>query len=193
MPHTSRKSISRDCSLPTRDMKVESRLNSSAVSCISASPTKARCAGVDANGADFFLQDVALAVLAPPQDRAYAEDQLAHAERLGDEIVGAELEADHPIDLFAAAGDHDDRDVPGPRRALELAADLGSGDAGEHQIEQDQIRRAGPGERERLVAAARRKRLVSRLLQVEEHQIGEVLLVLDDEDQGGRGHALVST
>ena len=48
---------------------------------------------------------------ASPHDRAHARDQLAGRERLDHVVVGAELEADDPIDLLAARGEHDDRDV----------------------------------------------------------------------------------
>src|SRR5664279_1909319 len=46
-----------------------------------------------------------------PQDAAHARDELARRERLGDVVVGAELEADDAIDLVAARGEKEDRHV----------------------------------------------------------------------------------
>ena len=43
--------------------------------------------------------------------RAHARRQLAEAERLGDVVVGAELEAGDPVVLARARGQHDDRHV----------------------------------------------------------------------------------
>ena len=56
--------------------------------------------------------DAAAARLArPAQQRARARDQLAHAERLGQVVVGAALEADHLVRLLAPRGQHQDRHV----------------------------------------------------------------------------------
>ena len=57
--------------------------------------------------------------LYPPQHRAGAGHQLAWAERLGDVIVGAQLQPDQLVGLLDASGQHDDRHV---RRAPQLPA-----------------------------------------------------------------------
>ena len=91
-----------------------------------------------------------LGVAPPAQHGADAGDQLARGERLGDVVVGADLEPDHLVDLAVLGGQHDDRHLRlGPHRA----ADLGAGQAGQHQVEQDQVgtgavelgERLGPG------------------------------------------------
>ena len=48
--------------------------------------------------------------IGPAQDRPDARDQLARAERLGQVVVGAELEAEQLVELVVARGEHDDRD-----------------------------------------------------------------------------------
>ena len=47
--------------------------------------------------------------LGPPQHRADARHELPGAERLGDVVVGAELEPDERVRLVGAGGEHDDR------------------------------------------------------------------------------------
>src|SRR3712207_8541604 len=53
--------------------------------------------------------------------------ELAHAERLHDVVVGADLEALHPVYLLAARRQHDDGHVAqavlGPQAAADLGAD----------------------------------------------------------------------
>ena len=72
-----------------------------------------------------------------------ASEELGEFEGLGDVIVGAELEADYFIDGEAARGQHED----GEFEALlaELAADFEAIDAGERNVEQDQIEGLGGG------------------------------------------------
>jgi hypothetical protein len=43
------------------------------------------------------------------QHRPHAGEELARAEGLRQVVVGAELEAEHPVDLIALRGQHDDR------------------------------------------------------------------------------------
>src|SRR6266851_764646 len=147
---------------------------------------------VDAQRTDLVLQDIGLAVRAAPEHGAGPEDQLADAERLGDEVVGSQLEADHPVDLLAARGHHDHRHVLGARGALQLAADLGPGNAGQHQVEQHQVGSAIARERERLLAVAGGDGLEPRLAQVELHEVDQVLFVFDDEDELRAAHGLLA-
>ena len=44
------------------------------------------------------------------QQRARAGQQLAHAERLGQVVVGADLQAQHAVDLLGPRGEHQDRE-----------------------------------------------------------------------------------
>src|SRR6267378_1797247 len=143
---------------------------------------------VDAERAHPFLWNVRLTVHSAPQHGARAQHQLPHAERLGDEVVGAQLESHDAIDLLAARGDHDHGDVPGPRRGLQLAADLGPRHSRQHQVEQHQIGGPVTHQGERLLAVASRRGLEASLSEVELHQVHQVLLVLDDQDQLRASH-----
>ncbi len=58
------------------------------------------------------------------QHGADPQQQLTHAEGLRDVVVGAQLEADHPIDLVVPRRQHDDRDASGLRVRLDGAAHL---------------------------------------------------------------------
>jgi hypothetical protein len=65
-------------------------------------------------------------------------DELAGVERLGQVIVGADLQADDLVDVLVSRGQHQDRDVG---RLADAAADLDPVDVREHQVEDDQPRR----------------------------------------------------
>src|SRR5215471_10444207 len=78
MPHTSPSSASRVCTRPRRDKNACSRRNSRAVR-----------VAIDLEPAETDLRRLAVAALHAAEQRADAQDQLAHAERLDDVIVRA--------------------------------------------------------------------------------------------------------
>ena len=61
--------------------------------------------------------------LDPAEQRGDAGGQLARAERLGDVVVGAQLESRDPLGLFAPRREHDDRDQRRRRIAAQRLAD----------------------------------------------------------------------
>jgi len=71
-------------------------------------------------------------------DGADAGEELAGIEGLGEVIVGAHLEADDAVDVFAAGGEEEDA-VGG--EGAEAGEDFEAVDAGEHDVEKDH----GPG------------------------------------------------
>ena len=90
---------------------------------------------VDAQIADLDHLGRPLARLAAAQDRLDPRHKLPRVERLGQVVVGADLEADDLVHVVAAGREHDDRDVAfAPQRA----ADLHAVDLGQHQVEHDQ-------------------------------------------------------
>ena len=74
---------------------------------------------------------------------AQACAELAGVEGLGDVVVGAHFQADHDVDLGAAAGQHHDR--AGDALAAHLAANLDPADVGQHPIQQDEVGFAAHG------------------------------------------------
>ena len=91
---------------------------------------------VEAIGANALGASLAHFGAAPAQHRADARQELARAERLGEVVIGAELEAHDAVGFLVAPGEHDDRDLrfvaqsPRERHAV-LAAQL--------EIQHDQV------------------------------------------------------
>ena len=122
-----------------------------------------------------------------PEDRLHAGDELARVERLGQVVVGADLEADDLVDVLVAGGQHQDRNVGA---LADPAADLDPVDVGEHQVEDDQGRRRGLELRQRLVPVRRGPHQIPGVLEVERDEGRDRALVLDDQDAlvGAAGH-----
>ena len=59
-----------------------------------------------------------LGAMRTAQQRAHSGDHFVRAERLGDVVVGAELEPDDAVGFLGAGGEHDD----GKRRGERVAA-----------------------------------------------------------------------
>ena len=75
------------------------------------------------------------------QQRRHARAQFLRAERLGDVVVGAELEARDAIGFLAARRQHDDRNGGDRRIGAHRLADEQAVHAGQHQVEDDEIGR----------------------------------------------------
>src|SRR4249919_2439521 len=71
-----------------------------------------------------------------PEECAHAAPELADRERLRDVVVRPELEPENLVELLAAGGEHDDRDVALPSQAL---AHLEPVESWEHHIEHHEI------------------------------------------------------
>ena len=89
--------------------------------------------------------------LVAAQRGADAGQQLVHAERLGDIVVGARVEGGHLVGLGVADRQHDDRDL---RPSPEAADDLGAVDVGKPEIEEDDVGMRGRRLAEGLAAGA---------------------------------------
>ena len=70
------------------------------------------------------------------KQRADAAAELADRERLRDVVVGAELEAEHLVELVVARGEHDDRDGA---LGAQPPADLEAVDSRQHDVEHDEV------------------------------------------------------
>lgn len=105
------------------------------------------------------------------------------AERLGKVVIGAELQADHPVDLVSLGGQHDHRDVGA---GTQLLADRDPVESGKHQVQQHDV--VFPGQRPlKTVSAVWHDLdlgvLVAKILR---RDLGQALIVLDQQDSHDR-------
>ena len=91
--------------------------------------------------------------LGPAQDGPDAGDELARAERLGQVVVGAELEPEQLVELVVASGEHHDRDR---RVAAQLAGDVEAVEAGQAEVEDDEVGAGAGGSSPSAVGPSRR-------------------------------------
>ena len=113
------------------------------------------------------------------QQGAQAGQQFARGKRLGQIVVGAQLQSDHAVDLLAPAGEHQ-------HRHLALPADptqhLESVDVRQHHVQDDGVPGLGhrpgrPGSAELLGLHGKAERL-----KVVGGQLAEILVIVDDQD-----------
>ena len=128
----------------------------------------------------------ALAGRRAAQQRAHARHELAHAERLGQVVVGAAVEAEHLVGLFAPRGQHQDRHVAHSRSRRMARQTRDAVEPRQHQVEHDQVERLGPRRAERLVAVAFETHAQPLELEVQLDQLADVLLVFDEQHTGAR-------
>ena len=117
-----------------------------------------------------------------PQQRLDPAHQLAQPERLGQVVVGAELEADDLVDLVVARGQDEDRHL-GSGRA-EAAQDLEAVHPGEPHVEHDEVGRLARRDLEAFLAGPGDGDLVALLLEGVLDAARDRVFVFDDEDGG---------
>ena len=117
------------------------------------------------------------------KQRPHARHQLVRAERLDDVVVRARVEPEDALGLFAARGQHDDRER---RRAVvepKGLAHLEAVQPRQHQIQDDEIGRGLPGCGERPPAVVHDFGAVTGLVQIVRDERGDVGVVFDDENR----------
>ena len=154
---------------------------------LDALPRHARLAAreVDDDGARAELGGGA-AGLRAAEDGAEAREELPGGDGLREVVVGAELEAHHPVGLVAAGREHEDGDVA-PR--ADAAAHLEAVEAGHHHVEEDGVV-AAPlehGEAAAPVGGVRRRDVVLR--EVGGDELGEAGVVVDVQHPDRHGGA----
>src|SRR5918997_6104406 len=92
----------------------------------------------------------------PAHDRPYPRDEFPHGERLGDVVVGPQLQPHDPVYLVVLGRQHDDGYVA---LGADPAADLRAVELGEHDVEDDEVRLVGLEGLEGLLAVAHRLNL----------------------------------
>ena len=116
-----------------------------------------------------------------PQQRPHPGDELPHAERLGQVVVGAALETDHFVRLFVPRRQHQDRHVAVHRAAAHRAAQRDAVEPGQHNVEHEQIEANGFRALERRRAVGRAFARVALEPEVQADELADVRLVFDDE------------
>ena len=112
------------------------------------------------------------------QDAAHPRQQLPRLERLGDIVVGAHLESDHPVHHVAGRGHHDDADVVAlAQEARERDAVL----ARQADVQQDQVGKVALDLGAHGAAAVDRLHLEAVARQVLDQHRPDIRVVVDDE------------
>ena len=122
------------------------------------------------------------------QDRLDARDDLVEAERLGDVVVAAGVEARDLVFGLVLRGEEEDR--RGVAGAAEALGDAEPVHVGEHHVEDDQVGLLLEDGRDRLGAVGHGLHLETRESEARDEQVADVRLVVDDED-ARCGHALI--
>ena len=111
--------------------------------------------------------------------RAQAGQQLVHAERLRDVVVGAGVERGDLVALAAPRRQDDDRHL---RPTAQPVDDVEAVHPGQAEVEQDDVRVVAGGELQRLLAPSRRGRRRTRGPEVGGEGPTDRRLVVDDQD-----------
>ena len=114
------------------------------------------------------------------EQRLDARQQLAHVERLGQVVVGAELEADDAVDDLPARGQHQQRRLHAA--SAEVAADVEAVLARQRDVEDQQIELRPRAHFHGRVAVEGDVDVVAFALQTVAQRDHEAVLILDEED-----------
>jgi hypothetical protein len=115
-----------------------------------------------------------------PQYGFHARQELSQAERLGDVILGAELEPHHLVHLGATGAEHDDRH--GGLLGAQVPHHLETVHPGQHHVQNHEVYAASGGALQPLVAVDRHLHLVAFGFEIHTQTEGNALIVLDDQD-----------
>ena len=113
------------------------------------------------------------------QHRIDPGQQFTRVERLGEIVVRADFETDDAIGLVPLGGEHDHRRL---RLGTHLAAQFETADAGQHDVENDQVDRRLSQHLAHLVAIAGGADLETVAAQELGDEMADLAIVVDDED-----------
>ncbi len=116
-----------------------------------------------------------------PQHRADAGLQHFAARGLDDVVVGARLQAEDHVEVVAAGGEHDDRQLA---VGADAPADLEAVLAREHQVQQHDVGAEGGQEVQAVLAAGRGRHLVAAPAEREGDSVAHGGVVLDQKYSG---------
>jgi hypothetical protein len=113
------------------------------------------------------------------QHRLQARHQLARLERLGQVVVGTQLQPDDAVHHLAARGEHHDRDVAlGANRAAQREAVL----LGQHHVEDRRVEALLPQQRQSRAGTQGLDQREAEALDVGGQRLAERLVVVDQQD-----------
>ncbi len=107
-----------------------------------------------------------------------------HVDRLGDVVVGAQLERGHHVLGRGAGGDHDHRQGVGGVGLADAAQHVQPVHVGHHAVEQDEVERLALDQRQGGDAAVRLGDLVAKPFETAAKQLAVVGQVVDDKQPG---------
>jgi hypothetical protein len=120
------------------------------------------------------------------QRRLHPRAELAHGERLGDVVVGAQLQPDHLVDLLGLRREHDDRHRAARPQA---PAHLQPVELGKHHVEHHEVEGLLGEAVQRLAPVPRVHHLVAVLTQRErQERLDRLLVVYEQDSSGSIGH-----
>jgi len=119
-----------------------------------------------------------------------AGDQFAWGKRLGDVVVGADFKTLNLVVLLALGGEHDDRDISGQLVTLEAAGQFDARGAGQHPVEQDQVRFAVNDDGVCLLRVLRLEAVIAGHFQRNGDHFANGRFVVDDQNAPAN-HALI--
>ncbi|MNT21164.1 hypothetical protein D3C72_1564920 [compost metagenome] len=125
---------------------------------------------------------VFIIVAGAAHDRTDAGQQLARRERLDHVVVHAGFQAAHAVVFFATRGQHDDRHLAGEGFLAPAPRQVQATGAGQHPIQQDQVRDPVGDRRLRLAGIASVDRVVVALAEGEGDHFADRGLVIDDQN-----------
>jgi hypothetical protein len=123
----------------------------------------------------------ALQAILMTEQRADPRDELARPERFRQVIVRAALEAEHPVRLDVARRHHQDRRERIDTVRTNRTAEGQPIEAGQHDVENEDVERSCPGQFERPLAVADLRDVEARDLEVEADDLPDRGLVFDKQ------------
>src|SRR5690606_4411989 len=135
---------------------------------------------VDGEPAALLPGHVGIGRRAPAQARAHPRPHLPRRERLGHVVVAAQLQAQHAVDLLAARGEEDHRQVA---EGADLPAHVEAADVRQAHVQHQHVDPAGADPFDRLPPEQAVLGLHALAAQGIEQRVGDRRFVVGDEDQ----------
>ena len=124
-------------------------------------------------------------LLHTPQQGTHPGHQLQHRKRLGQVVVGAQLQPQHAVGLGRPGAEHDHRHIR--VAGSQVAADLPAIGAGQHQVQQHQVPALAVDRCHRQPTVGLAVQVVAGLLEVQAQRIGDGVVIFNQQQVLGHG------